>query len=68
MDDPFIADELDDRLRNLSFYDKEQLLSTREHLLWNLSDLQENNLNNVMDAVIFKDKLEEIDYSFKQRC
>lgn len=61
LDDPFIADELDDRLRNLSFYDKEQLLSTREHLLWNLSDLQENNLKNVMDAVIFKDKLEEID-------
>ena len=61
LDDPFIADELDDRLRNLSLYDENQLLSIREHLLLNLSDLQENSLDKVADAVIFKDKLGEID-------
>ena len=61
LDDPFIADELNDRLRNLSLYDENQLLSIREHLLLNLSDLQENSLDKVADAVIFKDKLGEID-------
>lgn len=61
LDDPFIADELNDRLRNLSLFDENQLLSIREHLLLNLSDLQENSLDKVADAVIFKDKLGEID-------
>ena len=61
LDDPFIADELNDRLRNLSLYDENQLLSIREHLLLNLSELQENSLDKVADAVIFKDKLGEID-------
>ena len=61
LDDPFIADELNDRLRNLSLYDENQLLSILEHLLLNLSDLQENSLDKVADAVIFKDKLGEID-------
>lgn len=61
LDDPFIADELNDRLRNLSLYDENQLLSIREHLLLNLSDLKENSLDKVADAVIFKDKLGEID-------
>lgn len=61
LDDPFIADELNDRLRNLSLYDENKLLSIREHLLLNLSDLQENSLDKVADAVIFKDKLGEID-------
>ena len=61
LDDPFIADDLDKCFMESSFYENQQFLSIREHLIKNLSDLQVDFLNSLVDAVISKDRLAEIE-------